>query len=92
MRMAGDARRYPRSVAAAGCEKDRLDLFPVTLEAERLLSRRERRPEDAECHQRPHRITNVWLRLGAWPTRMRATSVIFWVSMTETLFEPALAA
>ena len=26
MRMAGDARRYPRSVAAAGREKDRLDL------------------------------------------------------------------
>ena len=81
-------------MTAAGREKDRLDLVSVTLEAERLLSGRERRPQDAYCQQRlprPHRITNVWLRLGVWPTRMRATSVIFWVSITETLFEPALA-
>ena len=98
--MARGARRHSRTVPAAGRDEDRFDSGSVLFETQTLLARgrnggdREhgRRNRD-RSYQAPrgHRITAVWFRFGTCPTVIRAISFMARVSMTDTLFEPALA-
>lgn len=98
--MARSARRHSRTVPAAGRDEDRFDSGSVLFETQTLLARR-RNGGDSEHgrrnrdrgYQTPrrHRITAVWFRLGTCPTVIRAISFMARVSMTDTLFEPALA-